>query len=335
MLKCIRCEGVFRDKYNLNRHMSRVKPCKYKNENEPVTNSPLPVTNSPLPVTNSPLPVTNSSKLKCVYCMNIYSTSFYKKKHEEICKHKNETRMLEIEMKIEPKIPNCNTECRFCNKKLFRTDKLAKHLSICKEREQYHNQLLKQKENVTQIINNNQTINNNQVTNNNQTLNIYFNENTIPFGSKRLTDHITAEKLVEILRVSYKQYQPDQDYEIAGEILLRMEECLQEVPENRNYHIDEKSPIWTIKTTGGFKYIDKDKCMHSIVKENAGILCEKKEEINNCNEQVFRNKTMADVLVHEKQFYKKGIQYKPQGEKKINKIKNGLQIANKNAECPF
>jgi len=303
-------------------------------------NSPFDGKNSPFDGKNSPFDGKNSAfceknKCKCIYCLNIFSSSRYKNKHELICRHNNETRILEIEMEIEPELPECNTECRFCNKKLFRSDALYKHIPICKEREIYHKQLLKQKEKNTfigqQIINNN-----NQVTNNNnQTLNIYFNENTIPFGSKRLTDHITTEKLVEILRSSYKQYEKEQDYEIAGEILLRLEECLQEVPENRNYLIDEKSSIWSIKTDNGFKYIDKDKCMHSIVKENAGILCDKKEEINICNEQVLKNKTIADAFIHEKQFRKKGLHYSPYGERKVNKIKNGLQIVNKNNECPF
>jgi glucosamine--fructose-6-phosphate aminotransferase (isomerizing) len=36
-------------------------------------------------------------------------------------------------------------------------------------------------------------------------------------------------------RESYKQYGQGQDYEVAGEILLRLEECIQEIPENRNY----------------------------------------------------------------------------------------------------
>ena len=256
-----------------------------------------------------------------------FSTIWYKNKHEKICKHKNDTRLLEIELKIEPELLECKTECRFCNKKLFRSDKLASHISICKEREKYHETLLlKKKENVQQIIINN---NNQQITNN-QTLNIYFTENTIPFGNKRLTDHIKVEKLVEILRSSYKQYDPSQDYEIAGEILLKLEEYLQEIPENRNYLPDQKSPIWTIKTNGGVKYIDKDKCLDNIVKENAGIICDRKEEIDTHNENVFKNKTINDAFTHEKNFKSKGINHKPCGERKLNKIKNGLQIINTN-----
>ena len=140
--------------------------------------------------------------------------------------------------------------------------------------------------------------------------------------------------MVDILRASYKQYGKDKDYEISGEILLRLEECLQEVPENRNYLIDNKTSICSIKTENGIKYLDKDKCMDSIVKENAGLICDKKEEITNENENVLKNKTISDAFYHETQFQQKGINYKPYGEKKVNKIKKGLEIVNKN-HCPF
>jgi hypothetical protein len=158
--------------------MSRKNGCNPNNEDNLPTNSAFSPKNSPFDAKNSPFDAKNSpfdaknspfcekNKCKCIYCMNIFSTAWYKNKHELICKHNNDTRLLEIEMEIEPELPECNTECRFCNKKLFRSDKLSKHIPICKERENYHNQLLKQKEKNTfigqQIINNN-----NQVTNNN------------------------------------------------------------------------------------------------------------------------------------------------------------------------
>ena len=346
MLECEKCGKFFRDRWNLSAHMSRITPCTKENGKNNLAHEvkkdtleakkdTLEAKKDTLEAKKDILEAKKDISKQCKFCLTNLCNKKYLKIHENICKQRDDpTRLFEIENNIEPVLPDCKTECRYCNKNFSRTALLNKHIPICKEKEEYHQILLKQKNNqVIQNQNNIQTQNNIQNQNNN--INIYFNENTIPFGSKRLTDHITADKLVEILRTSYRQYGKDHDYEIAGEILLRLEECLQEVPENRNYLIDEKSSIWSIKTNNGLKYIDKDKCMHSIVKENAGILCDKKEEINISNSQVLKNKTIADAFIHEKQFHKKGIHYSPYGERKINTIKKGLQIVNKNIEVPF
>jgi len=354
MPECEKCKKHFRDSWNLSAHMSRIKPCVKEtskidsaldkqentlNKQENTLNKQENTFQEQKDIFGQqkdiPILKKDISDKECKFCMNTYFNKQSKNRHESICKQRDDpTRLLEIENNIEPEIPDCKTECRYCNKTFSRTALLNKHRVICKEKEEYHQILLKQKNNSVQVQQSIHTQNNIQTQNNNN-ISIYFNENTIPFGSKRLTDHITTEKLVDILRTSYRHYGQDQDYEIAGEILLRLEECLQEVPENRNYQIDEKSSIWSIKTNNGLKYIDKDKCINSIVKENAGILCDKKEEIDNCNGQVFKNKTIADAFTHEKQFHKKGIHYTPYGEKKVNKIKKGLEIVNKNVDCSF
>ena len=352
MIDCKKCGNWFRDKYALTRHMSRIKPCVNENNKNPNdTKDPIKQDSafikqdsafikqdSAFVKQNSAFDKQNSAFdkecNKCIYCLQTFFNNQSKKRHENKCKHNNEIRLLEIELGITPVIPESRTRCRFCEKIFFRTDSLSKHK--CKEQIDYHQQiLLKEKEklkneqikietqnNINQQINNCNNIQNN--------INIYFNENTIPFGNKRLTDHIKVERLVEILRESYRQYTPDQDYEIAGELLIKIEEYLQEIPENRNYLTDQKSAIWTIKTETGVKYLEKDKCLNSIVKENAGFLCEKKGEINESNTKVFENKTIQDAFYHENEFNKKGIHYKPQGEKKINKIKAGLQVIQQN-----
>ena len=334
MYTCEKCKKGFRDRYNLSKHMSRIKPCSSQIISMEPKNSGIEPKNSGIEPKNSGLCKQDSGiENRCEFCTKIFSSAWYRKRHEATCKDRNDTRLLELELDVKPKITECKTECRFCNKKFFRTDSLKEHIPICKEREIYHGKLLNTKKEqqmvITNIHNGNNNINNIQVINN------YFSENTIPFGKPRLTGHIITEKFVEILRESYKQYGQGQDYEVAGEILLRLEECIQEIPENRNYLADQKSPIWTVKTEEGTKSMDKDKCIHSIIKENAGILCENKDSINEHNQQVFKNKTMVDSFVHQKTFQKKGINHKPYGEKKINKIKNGLQIINKNVVCDF
>jgi len=335
MIECEKCGNFFRDKWNLNSHLSRKKSCN-PNFTPIVNDTPENIPkNSPIETKNSTILPKNSTikKNKCKFCIISFSTEWYKNEHEKTCKHNNNTRLLEIDMEIEPNIPKCKTECRFCHKNLSRTDSLIRHVPICKEREESHEKLLKEKENEIKtqqtIINNNNIINNTNIGTQNN-LNIYFNENTVPFGNKRLTDHIKVEKVVEILRSAYNQYQPGQDYEIAGELLLKMEEYLQEIPENRNYRTDDKSPIWVVKTESGVKYLDKDKCIHNIIKENAGILCDNQDEINTHNKKVFQNKTISDAFIHEKEFEKKGIYHKPDGQRKMDKIKSGMLLVNKN-----
>ena len=347
MYTCEKCKKGFRDRYNLSKHMSRIKPCSSQIISMEPKNFEIDKQDSGFDKQDSGFDKQDSGfgkqdsgfdkqdsgiKNRCKFCLNDFFNTQSRKRHEATCKDRNDTRLLELELDVKPKITECKTECRFCNKKFFRTDSLKEHIPICKEREIYHDKLLNTKKEQQMVITN---IHNGNNINNIQVINNYFSENTIPFGKPRLTGHIITEKFVEILRESYKQYGQGQDYEVAGEILLRLEECIQEIPENRNYLADQKSPIWTVKTEEGTKSMDKDKCIHSIIKENAGILCENKDSINEHNQQVFKNKTMVDSFVHQKTFQKKGINHKPYGEKKINKIKNGLQIINKNVVCDF
>ena len=341
MFECEKCGICFRDNYDLFRHQSRVKPCIKIKILEKNIKNPIPsLENSKSTFENSKSTFENPNNI-CKYCLNTFFNTNNKNKHEKVCKLKDDPiRILEIKNDIIPELPNCKTECRFCNKKLSRFVILNRHILICKEREKYHQKLLKQiitnQQNTIQTQQNNIITNNNNCNNiTNQQINIQFNENTIPFGNKRLTSHLKIEKLLDILRASYKQYTPEQGYEIAGEIILKLEEYLQEIPENRNYIIDQKSPIWTIKTETGTKSIDKDKCIHSIVKENAGIICDKKEEIGIASSQVLKNQTMTEVFSHEKSFKTKGIHYKPYGDHKLSKIKSGLQIINKNNNLDF
>jgi len=304
----------------------------------PSNNAKVPSNNAQVPSNNAQVPSNNANVAHekiCRFCFNVFHNKWNLNKHEKTCKMKDDPcRLLEIEMGIQHNMSD-DLICYYCNKALFRADSLTRHLPKCKQRELYHQQLLKQKEEKTinLIINNSNNCNNTtNITNNN--LSIHFHENTIPFGNKRLTDHIKVEKLLEMMRASYKQYEPGQDYEVAGELLLRLEEYLQEIPENRNYRIDDKSTIWTVKTESGFKYIDKDKCINSIIKENAGILCTKQEEIGNSNEKVFKNKTMIEAFDHQKQFEKKGIYHNIYGQRKLDKIKTGMLLVNKNV-CDF
>jgi hypothetical protein len=266
--------------------------------------------------------------------MTVFSSSWYKKKHELICRHRNETRLLELELDITPELPECKTECRFCNKLLFRTDALNKHVRVCKDRVEYHERLLKQQTQQQMVIQTQNIHNVNNIHNGNNTIiNNYFPENTIPFGSPRITDDITVEKAIDLLRVAvYKRYMPDQTYEMAGDVIVELEKLILKIPENRNYIMDDKSSTCMVKTDTGFEYTTKDECVNGIIIENAGLLCSMKGAIKEANPKVFNNNSVVQVFDHQKCFEKRGANYTPDGLKKVNKIKKQLQIANQNLD---
>jgi hypothetical protein len=279
---------------------------------------------------------------KCEFCFNNFCDNQSKKRHELICRHRNETRLLELELGIKPDIPECKTECRFCNKVLSRVYYLNNHLKICKERKKYHERLLKQQIQQQMVIQTQQNIqtqhngNNIHNGNNNTIINNYFPENTIPFGSPRITDDITVEKAIDLLRMAvYKRYMPDQTYEMAGDVIVELEKLILKIPENRNYIMDDKSSTCMVKTDKGFEYTTKDECTNGIIIENAGLLCSMKGAIKEANPKVFNNNSVVQIFDHQKCFEKRGTNYTPDGLKKVNKIKKQLHIANKNLVVDF
>jgi hypothetical protein len=137
MFDCKKCGHIFRDSYDLSKHLMRKKPCiqmknKIEYENKNFSGN----------ITIDP---GNTTELKCIYCLNDYSTKYNLKAHEDNCKcRKDPVRILELEKGIKPKIPCIKTECRFCNRDYYRIDNLNRHLKSCKKREDYHQALLKQ-----------------------------------------------------------------------------------------------------------------------------------------------------------------------------------------------
>jgi hypothetical protein len=328
MFECEKCGSWFRDRYNLKQHESRKKPCvltKIKDENRKDENI---APNSTFLAPNSTFFAPNSNfkenENKCVYCFHDFKKKWNKNKHEKICKHRNEIRDLEIELDIEPDFPDCKTTCRFCNKNLCRTDALKKH--TCNERITYHNILLKQQEkkkNETSVtINNiNNTINNGTIHNGN------VNNIINVFGSPRSLGHIEVERIIQFLRDLKHQRLSEQTYDQAGELVIMMENYIQENPSNRNVIIpDYKSPICYVKQENDWGIKGVDGPLSQQFKETAGIIYNKKEEIDNVNEKVFQNNTNCEIFNHVRQFNNKGFNHVMYGEQKMKVIKSNYKI---------
>jgi hypothetical protein len=287
------------------------------------SNSPSAPSNSPSAPSNSPSAPSNSPSApsnKCDYCLHTFYNKWSRKQHEKICRHRNETRLLEIELGIEPNIPECNVECRFCNKTMFRTDKLKKHVIICKNRIDYHEKLLKQKDQKNEkqnIQQGNTIINVNNTTNN--TINIY--------GAPRSLEHIDAERIIQFLRDLKRYHIGEQAYDQAGELIIMMENYIQENKANKNFVIpDYRSAIGYIKKANDWEIVNVEKPLNQQFKETAGILCDKRSDIETVNEKVFQNNTNCEIFKHVKQFNNNGFDHVVHGDQQIKTIKSNYKI---------
>jgi hypothetical protein len=332
MLECPKCKNWFRDKWNLTSHLSRKKPCNPNFVEIPddipekvKQNNALDQQNNAFDKQNNAFDKQNNAfenPNKCQICLNTFFNKENKKRHEKTCKHRNETRLLEIELGINPDLPQSKTCCRFCNKSMFRIDGLTKHIPICKERQVYHEQLIKEKEKEIQtaqiIINgNNNTAINGNVTNN----------NIIVFGNDRSMDNIKVEKIIQFLRDLKQHHLPEQTYEKAGDLIVMMENYIQENEANKNFVIpDYKSVIGYIKNEKDWTVTGVENPLNQQFKETAGIIYDKKEEIDNVNEKVFQSNTNCEIFNHVKQFNNKGFGHGMYGEQKIKTIKSNYKI---------
>ena len=302
MLFCKICEKGFRDNYRLTRHLSRIIPCEGKKEEEKSEIIGIPS----LLAGKEPLLAGKEPLNKCEFCLNTYSNKSNLKVHKAICKHREDPlRLLEIKGGINPETPPSKSECRFCNHNFFNVSKLNRHLLICKEREEYHQTLIN-KQTVQQQITNNVTINNNNINNNNNNI---ININV--FG-KESTDHVKAEKLIQMLRELSLEYNKDQVYLSAGEFINLVNRYIREIPENDNFSIPDTKGLYAeIKTSTGMEKVAIDRYLEKSFKSSAKTILDKKESINDHNERVFKIKKNNDMFIEVKGFAKDGFRHTP------------------------
>jgi hypothetical protein len=351
MFNCEKCGKLFRDRYNLTSHQSRIRPCvKENNVNNfqtmckiinPTQNSTLSTQNSTLSTQNNTLSTQNSTlstqnstlsteNNTCKYCLHTFTRIDNKNRHFLNCKYIDDPiRLLEIENDIIPELPDSTTECRFCNKIFCRAGVLNKHITNCKEREVYHKILIKEKEQKTVTI-----INNNNCTNNNTNNNITNNNNLIlNFGQTNDTTNIG--ELIGTIRNVTKEYKNDQDqiYLMAGDLITRYDKMLMRTPENDNLRIHDSKCLYAeIRIPGGWEK-EPFGVLNSLFKDRASQLYNKKEEINNHNERVFKNKIVDGMFSEIDNFAGRGFRhsYNPTDLRtvrtnfKVSKLKNKIE----------
>ncbi len=345
MSECKKCGKCFRDKYDLSKHMSRKIPCIPKvpsPQNSEISNDPkidhLPPKIDHLDPKIDHLPPKNDhleSKV-CMFCLSTFSTSWYKNKHQNICKMKDDpVRLLEIENGVDPPTAVCKTECRFCNKDFCRTSNLNKHYLVCKERKDYLDNLNYHQKQV-QITNNN-IVNNNIVNNttNNNNVNIIINI----LGNED-TSHIDIERIINNLRDLQNNYESNQIYLKAGQMVISYDDLMREVPENQNVIIPSSKSIYTsVKTENGWEMKETDEALNRSFKNSAKKLYETKESIEAVNKRVFQDKSNKKIFNEVEQFAKSGLKhtnsqfYEPNDQRKL---KSSYKISKiKKKKCDF
>jgi len=360
--RCVRCLHVFRDRYNLAKHMSRKAQCEevfqegfspsadfgVKKSSISTQKSSIPTQKSIIPIKKSSISVKKSSispgeagscaseninkNKRCKYCFCVYSTTFYKNKHETICKLKDDpVRLLEIECNVDITFPESKDECRFCNKMFFNIQSLNRHISTCKDRSEYHQNLIEYRENQsksqvpqTQIINNNNTVNNNTVNNtvnNNLIINIVGNENM---------DHVNVEQIIDILRKIDKEYDHSHIYLKAGKFITSFDKLLCEKEENRNVIVPNSKSLYSeVMTPTGWVKESVDDSLNRSFKNSAQKLYDTKDSIEEYNDKVFKAERNVKVFTEVKQFANKGFNhYSPScNPDDKRKVKSGYKIA--------
>ena len=322
MKVCVLCKKLFRNNYDLTRHQSRKTPCSENNlAHGPLIAPKVPEISPKVP---------EIAKDQCEYCLQKFSRISNKIRHYNTCKAQDDpVRQLENDLDIKPIIPQCSTECRFCNKVLSRIVKLHDHYERCIEREKYQIQLKQQlKENLkrkeVQIVPVCNTVNNTvNNTINNGTINNMLNINV--FGQENLS-HVTIERIVSEMRKINKTLDSTEDYTRAGKWVIQFNCMVNENPENKNNRLpDSKSMITDVLTEKGWKTKYTDDVVDETFRVRSGQLVQMKEQIEDHNPKVFRAETTQRSWNHLEQFKKRGFKHHGPGAAN-RKIKSAFKV---------
>ena len=342
MYSCDNCKIAFRDKWNLERHMTRIKQCIFVeasmeenklNKKSTLDNKKSTLDNKKSTLDNKKSTLINpKSTLECKYCINIFSSRQYKNIHEKNCKSRDDPiRLLEIEQNIIPEIPECKTECRYCNKNLSRPSLLNIHYLTCKSKEDYHASLKQNMPISTTTINNtnNNNSHNNSHNNHNNSHNTTNNTTNIVlnFGQDNL-DHVEIGRVIELLKVARSEYQIEQVYEIAGELIMLFDNYKNENPQNHNIIIpSSKSLYGEIKTALGWEKISTNRCLNNAFKNSANELSSRQTEIDISNNKVFKNQSNKEIFTEVKQFANKGFAHNTYGTTALRELKSSFRTS--------
>jgi hypothetical protein len=270
--ECSQCSKFFRDKCDFNRHLTtKTHRQKIKENNEQknkgaksdfgdmdLQNVGMDLQNVDMDLQNGDIDLQNDiltnckkqkNDLKCNFCFDTFKNQRTKGLHLTRCKLKDDpVRLLEIELDIKEFKHIGPSTCRFCEKTYNTLYYLPIHYRSCRQKEKYHKDLLKQKEQreidntkgkSIQIINNTITNNQTNIITNNQ------NNNVVIMLQQQIEDFVTAKNVYNIVQRILDDNMDDPiDYDyIASRCLMEVELEIQKDPKNVQVVTNKGTPI--------------------------------------------------------------------------------------------
>jgi len=134
MSVCEICQKDFKQKWRLDRHKNKKRPCEKVNQISPLENQ-ISLSENRISPSKNQISPSDEITTKCQFCNKECKGNL--KRHETSCMlGKDDVRLLEIELGI-PYRECEKLKCRFCNNFFSRTDKILNHEIICKEKKIY------------------------------------------------------------------------------------------------------------------------------------------------------------------------------------------------------
>jgi hypothetical protein len=186
---------------------------------------------------------------------------------------------LEIQQQIKVTLPDCPTECRFCNSVYSNKSKLNQHHKICKEKVRYF-----------------------------EKLNV-FNLNDEQFGPE------LPEILVDYMRETINLGGESFDYIRAVKWIIKLHNEIIQNSQNKNIRLAGAKAMSTeIFTNDQWVKMYTDNAVDQVFKVRSGQLVGLKESINDHNDLVFQAPTVQRTMKHVEKFEQHGWEHRGKGQ---------------------
>jgi hypothetical protein len=353
MNNCEICGKKFRDKFNLNTHKARKKPCikiesteinlidngdhfskqnehldKQINHLENIENSYFKQNEHLDKQINHP-ESTPKNDNTCEYCFHTFFNKQSLSRHYNVCKAQEDPlRQLEILLKIQPCLPKSASECRFCNKVVSTASRLYKHFETCKKRKEYFDELEQQKN--AQNKEQKRDIEIQSLKEQTEYLKMELENlkrikepvvqnnynNYIQINIQGQNDpYVNIDNILNKWEKESKYLEEKEDYRRAGMMINSYEICVRENPSNRNVILKNPKSIYIdVFTDEGWVKKQSDIALQEEFRYAASGLFKIKDLIRNHNPTIYKSITTKESWTHVERFGKRGFNHTGPGD---------------------